>query len=425
MSVWRHIFRYAQRFTSFSQNANLFLLSGLLSGLGFSIAWLLLNFYLQSLKYDQTFIGLVNALPSLSLVIVGLPIGFSSDRIGRKSALLIGQLLGFGSLLGLALFGQASALILFSLLGGLASAFSWSNAAPFMMENSSDHDRTALFTAQQALFMLTGFFGNIFGGQLPALFGTLIDSPPEAVLALRLTLIVSATLTGLAVLPLLLLCPSNPALSHSASDDPASIAIAKQERAPLISDPALWIKLLLPTLLISLGAGQVMPFLNIYIEGKFHISFELLGALFAWTSLGTALAMLLQPLLAERVGKIQSVIIVQAASIPFLLILGFVPIFWLVAPALFIRNALMNMSNPIYSALCMELISSRERAAFSSANNIIWSLGWAIGPAFSGWWREQAGFTVGFNTVFTLMTALYVISILLLYVFFARGRAES
>ena len=39
---------------------------------------------------------------------------------------------------------------------------------------------------------------------------------------------------------------------------------------------------------VGLGAGATIPFLNVYIEGKFDVNYASLGNLFAWTSLATA-----------------------------------------------------------------------------------------------------------------------------------------
>ena len=85
-----------------------------------------------------------------------------------------------------------------------------------------------------------------------------------------------------------------------------------------------------PGFLISIGAGQVIPFLNLYIQRKFGLDLTALNAVFALTSLGTVLAILAQPRLARRFGQITSVVIVQGASIPFLVVLGFSPVLWTV-----------------------------------------------------------------------------------------------
>mgnify|MGYP002653909397 CR=1 FL=1 len=50
---------------------------------------------------------------------------------------------------------------------------------------------------------------------------------------------------------------------------------------------------MLPNILVGLGAGATIPFLNVFIEWKFNIDYASLGSLFAWTSLATAATALL------------------------------------------------------------------------------------------------------------------------------------
>lgn len=143
--------------------------------------------------------------------------------------------------------------------------------------------------------------------------------------------------------------------------------------------------------------------------------------LFAWSSLATGAASLIQPVIAARVGMVRSVIAVQAASLRFLVVLGYVPVFWLVAAATFVRTALMNMAGPAYAAFCMGQVGPEHRAMLSSVQTIGWSLGWATGSVWSGWLRQQIGFAAGFNVLFAAMIALYVSSVVRLYLFFVRG----
>jgi MFS family permease len=183
--------------------------------------------------------------------------------------------------------------------------------------------------------------------------------------------------------------------------------------------------LVLPGTLIGLGAGMNIPVLNLFVKTRFGINFSELGVVFALASIGTMIAILLQPTLAARVGRVRSTLLVQACSLPFLLIMGFVPIFPLVVLALVARGALMNMGNPIFSAFSMEQIPADERARFSSLTAMLWSLGWAAGSAFSGWWRALAGFDAGFNTTFALMTLCYAASLVLLWWWFDRPEAAA
>lgn len=411
---------YLSQFRGFSRNARLLLVTTFCMGLSMATSGLFLNFYLQSLGFGQQFIGLVNALPFAVLIAVGLPVGRLIDRRGPRWGLLVGTITGATGALGVALTGTPTGLLAFTALNGLGTAFGFISIAPFQMANSTEAERVALFSAQSALLTGTAFLGNLAGGRLPGLFALWLGAAPDALAPLRATMLAAAVLSAGAVLPMVVSGPA--AVPGSASQTSAAVVHPAHPRGRrrLLERPGLVARLLLPAFLISLGAGQVIPYLNLYISTKFGVRFEALGAVFALGALGTTLATLTQPVLAARVGKIRSVLLVQAASIPFLLILGYAPAFWMVTVALVVRTALMNMGNPVYQAFAQELIPPGERATYSSLSSVAWSLGWALGAAFSGWWRGLVGFASGFGTLFALMTVLYVASIGLMYGFFVR-----
>ena len=160
-----------------------------------------------------------------------------------------------------------------------------------------------------------------------------------------------------------------------------------------IRDRGRFAKLVFPGFLISIGAGQVIPFLNLFVQGKFGLDLTQLNAVFALTSLGTVLAILCQPWLARRFGQITSVVLVQGASIPFLVVLGFSPVLWTVITAMMVRNSLMNAGNPIFNAFAMEQVSPVERASLSAAMSVLWQIGWVIG----GTWYAVLQATLGFD----------------------------
>ncbi len=428
---------YIKRFRGFPREAKLFLLSVTLGSVGMSVGWLMLNFYLQSLGHSQSIIGAINAASWLTVAIVGIPIGIISDRVSRKAMLLLGTALAAVGALGVALSSAALPLIAFTALSGIGLAAIMTNTSPFLAEHSTAAQRTALFSLQAALSTATGFLGSLLGGYFPALVAGPLGLSPHDVLPLRITLGLVAVLQFVALIPLLLLRsdrlvaaevveealpsapvrPSEAPLGELPAAPPASQSFGRRLK---LQNPTLFFRLLAPTIFIGLGAGLIMPYLNIFVRGKFGISFEELGWLFALSSLMTAVGMLLQPLLAERIGKVRSVVLVQALSLPFLLLMGYAPYFSLVAVALLVRGMLMNMANPVYMAFCMEQLPRRERATFSGATEVIWSLTWAISSGASGWLRDQLGFQRGFNMEFALMALFYFISTAMLYAFFGR-----
>jgi hypothetical protein len=186
----------------------------------------------------------------------------------------------------------------------------------------------------------------------------------------------------------------------------------------VIGDRGLFVRLLLPGFLISVGAGQVIPFLNLFVQEKFGLDLASLNALFAVTSLGTVAAMLAQPRLARRFGQISSVVIVQAVSIPFLVVLGFSPILWTVVLAMVVRNSLMNAGNPIFSAFAMEQVTPRERATLSAAMAVLWQLGWVVGGAWYALLQAVLGFDAGYAVNFVTVISLYSIATILYWTWF-------
>ncbi len=169
----------------------------------------------------------------------------------------------------------------------------------------------------------------------------------------------------------------------------------------------------------------MIPFLNLFVRGKFGLNLAELNAVFALTSLGTTLAILLQPALASRVGKIGSVVIVQGASLPFLVILGFSPILWTVIGAMAIRNSLMNAGNPIFNAFAMEALRPADRATYSAAASLAWSLGWVIAGLWFSFLQSSLGFSAGFTVNFVTIIALYTTGTYLTWHWFHRHAAAG
>jgi MFS family permease len=145
------------------------------------------------------------------------------------------------------------------------------------------------------------------------------------------------------------------------------------------------------------------------------------NVVFAVTSLGTAIAILAQPALARRFGRIASIVLVQGASIPFLVVLGFSPVLWTVVIALTVRNSLMNAGNPIFDAFSMERVSPAERATLAAGMTLLWSLGWTIAPLYYSQLQATLGFTAGYAVDFITIIVLYTVSTALLWSWFHSG----
>jgi len=161
---------------------------------------------------------------------------------------------------------------------------------------------------------------------------------------------------------------------------------------------------------------QNVLFMNLFFKETFPISDKVLGVLFAMSSLVTGVATLASPLLADRWGRIRALVLTQLASIPFLLLIGFSGSLWVSSVAFWVRAALMNMGNPLYSAFAMEQVAERERATISGLMGMSWNIGWTIGPFVSGYMQTQP--EIGFQPIFVITCTLYVAAAVLARHFF-------
>jgi len=404
---------YAERLKSFRPNARLYLLNVILAGAAMGIFRLLFNFYVISLGYDEAFLGNLVATSSLTSLVVALPMGYLADRLGRKISLLLGGLGVAVAILAMVLWPSGTTFILMNVVIGMAQSLSAVTMGPFLMENSAEKERTYLFSFGAGLQMASVSVGSWLGGNLPSwMVGGGVVLPTDSH-AYGLALMVVTAGNALSLLPLFLL-----RLPRLAKNERSSFApIAYFSKHPFLLG-----KLILPILVTSIGAGLIMPFMNVFYRQVYSQSDETIGALFAWGSLAMGIGLMIAPPLADRIGKIQLVVITQAISIPFLALMGFSPWFALSAGAYYIRLALMNMSSPVYQTFVMEQVDPPSRAMVASLVSMSNSFGWAFSPTISGWIQVN----YGFGPAFVATIVLYVASIYLYWAYFWKNKpAES
>ncbi|MCD4738024.1 MAG: MFS transporter [Anaerolineae bacterium] len=403
--------RYFQNIRRFSRGVRLYLLVTLLQGIGWGIFQLFFNFYILSLGYQRDFLGFLISIPPLTALVVGVFAGYLSDLIGRKRAFILGGVISVLAQIIMLSSPSTGILIASSALRGMGMSIFSIAAAPFLMEQSSEQERIHLFSFNSGVMTMSIFLGNFVGGSLPLLVAGQLDVAPTSSAAYTGTLAVTTLLNFLALVPLLF-------LERDQSDD-------HQQTTPPFK--AVWehrqllTRLLLPSLIISLGAGMLIPFLNVFFRYRYQLPDDLIGSISGFGSLGMGIAIFLGPLLAEKWGKAKTVVITQGLSVPFLIILGFVSSLPLAILAFFMRASLMNLSGPVYQTMVMEKSDAETRSMTASFYSMIWNFGRALTPSISGPLQEA----YGFNPVFLITIVAYGLSVYLVYRWFVQSRPAT
>ncbi len=394
----------------FSPDARRYLWVSALQGTAQGVYQLFFNFYILSLGHQEGFLGFLISLPSITALFFVLRAGYISDQIGRRTTFLLGGILSGAAQLIMLLLPSPLMLILSGILRGFGMSLFGAATAPFLMENSTPSERTHLFSFNSGISTMSSFIGNFAGGSLPVLFALLLHTDARSSTAYGWSLAVTTILSLLALLPILKLRRDKPAANRKIVSPFAALQAHREEMT----------KLLLPSLIISMGAGLLIPFLNLFFRVRYDLSDSTIGILFGFGSLGMGLAILIAPILAERWGKAMTVVITQGLSIPFMIVMGFIYNFPLAILSFLMRMALMNLSGPVYLTMVMEETDESTRTPAASLYNMIWSMGRAISPSMSGPIQQA----YGFDPVFGLTIGSYAVSVYMVYWWFVKRHPQ-
>ncbi|MGB3479762.1 MAG: MFS transporter [bacterium] len=393
----RGITKYFENLGLFSRNARLFLMGTFFMGMGFSGFMLLFNLYLKALGFPEGRIGNIISVTTLGMVIMAIPASIAIRRFPIKKILLIATPIATLSYLVQVSTANYHLIITGGLFAGLTAVFSRVAAAPFFMRNSTPTERPYLFSMQFALALVAGIVGSLLAGYLP---GFIEKSNVVPYLAYRYTLFIFSGLVLAALIPYFMI-----------SEKP----VGKIERMKIHSW-RLILKLFLPGLVVGIGAGLSIPFLNLYFKNVFQTGTNYIGILYSGQQLLMITGLLIAPVIAEKIGKIKTVVVSQLVSIPFLVVLGLTTNLILAIIAFLIRAALMNMAQPLFTNFAMEKVKHDEQAFTNALLVIAWTAGWGASASVGGFLIERFSYTIPFLST----SVLYLISTVIIFAFFRK-----
>jgi MFS family permease len=403
---------YQAHIRLFGRNARLYLTSIVITGVAMGVFRLLFNFFVISRGFDEALLGNLVTTSSLTSLVLALPMGYLADMLGRKRSLMLSTVVTSLAVVLMVAVPQVFSLYAGNVLLGMAQGLAAVSMSPFLVENSGERERTYLFSFSAGMQMAAGSVGNWLGGLMPTWVGSRLAIDAMSSTAYGGSLLLISALAAVGMVPLaFMVMPKLTRLQRSVF---APVTYARLH-------PQLLGKLVFPMLITSLGAGMIMPFMNVFFRQQYGQPDPTIGALFAWGSLSMGIGLLVAPPLADRMGKIQFVVITQALSIPFLILLGFAPWFWLSTVAYLVRVALMNMSGPIYQSFVMERVEGSARATVASLVSMAWNFGWAFSPTISGLLQVR----YGFGPSFMVTIVLYSVSTLMYWAFFWRAARSA
>lgn len=410
---------------SYNRNVKFFLLANIFIQIGLGAFMVMYNLYIRELGMPETVNGKVISMTALATAVMLVPAGFLSDKFGRKWMITGGAVITVATLFWRSATVMEEPIIFVSSLTGVFMAFVQVSGIPFLAENSAPSERVKLFSIQFALITVSQVIGSLAGGLLAD--GLQLFFNMGAVDAIRWSLYVGAGVFALGLPPLFALKDKPPIPVQVRETTQKEIKATPEEMrdTSFKKNFILILHFSFAGLLIGIGSGLVVPYLNLYFANRFSASNSYIGLILSLGSAMTAVAVLIGPILVKKVGKVKALILFQLLSIPFLLLTGFTNSLMLASLGFLLRQALMNAGNPIQSAVAMELVSDKYRGLANSMNQTVFQLGWASTAAIATGLVVARGFYWGYAIAFSITAALYVISSIYYYVVIGKQKLSE
>jgi MFS family permease len=338
----------------------------------------LLPAYLLSIGLGTLEVGIVSTATMLGSALATLAVGawgyrFAGGRLLRGAALLMAATgLGFA---GLSSFWP---LLVVALVGTLnPSSGDVSVFLPLeharLAAAAQGHARTSLFARYSLLGALCAALGALAAAVPDWLVRHSHVARPDA---LRGMFAVYAAI-GLAVFWLYRKLPDHAGV-HEAGSAPVAPAPLGPSRRVVVRLAALF------SVDAFAGGLMVNALMSLWLLERFGFSLTQAGVFFFWTGLLGAASQLAAPVVARRIGLLNTMVFTHLPANVCLVLAALAPSLPIALGLLLVRSALSSMDVPTRTAYVMAVVTPPERSAAASFTAVPRSLAAAISPTLSG-----------------------------------------
>ena len=336
---------------------------------------ILLPAYLLAIGLGTLEVGVIATATMLGSAFATVAVGawghrFRSSRLLRGAALLM-ALTGVG----FAAFSSLWPLLVVAFVGTLnPSSGDVSVFLPLeharLAGAARGHARTVLF----ARYSLLGAVSAALGALAAAVPAWLVGLGVSTIAALRAMFVLYAVV-GVIVW---LIYRRQPLAAADAEPDASPPAPLGPSRAVVVRLAALF------SVDAFAGGLVVNSLMALWLLERFGLSLAQAGAFFFWAGLLSAVSQLAAPMVARRIGLLNTMVFTHIPANVCLVLAAWAPSLPVALALLFIRSALSQMDVPTRTAYVMAVVTPAERPAAASFTAVPRSLAGALSPTLSG-----------------------------------------
>ncbi len=184
-------------------------------------------------------------------------------------------------------------------------------------------------------------------------------------------------------------------------------------------DYSLIFKVMVPTLLIAIGAGLTIPFISLFffkIHGVDSDQFSLIGSV---ALIVVFASVVFVPAIKQKMGYKRAIPTTQSMAILMLIGLATTEMYQLSPWAVYIailcyilRQPLMNLAGPMTSDLTMKYVGKKNQEIVSALIAAIWNGSWFVSAGVFEYLRES---NIAYMHIFLITAGLYMIGVIWYY----------
>jgi MFS family permease len=383
----------------------------------FGASDLLFNLYLTRLGYREDFIGLVNAITQLVWAGAAATAGALAQRWTARRVLIYGALIFALGYAGRGVVTAPWLIILTFSVGCIGGGWVFAIGMAYIAEYTTTAKRLGAIALYTMASSLSTTLGSIGGGWLPGLFTRISGGQESGAGAIRVTLLLSAGIMFLSVLPLLGVGPPPAEPDDLSALPPEPLASAPRpqpRRTPMQQTRRDMYVYFSFAFILAGGVAMVVPFYNVYLSRHGFGTGEI-GLVYGFGGICGALFGLAVPAFGARVGVARGAGILRAFPGLLFCALIFASPAWLAAVAHIGRRGCFDASYALESNFASRLFPARMRAHIFAWREAVLSLGIAVLSPVGGVLIVHFGYRAAF-AVFVAATAVILVMFLCYFV---------
>jgi len=362
--------------------------------------FLILNIYLAKQGFSDPEIANFISYRFLAVMLLAFPLGFYIKGKPLKPFFMLGSL-GVPLVAIFLVVAVQNAwfeyLPLLFILWGIVFTLFQVSSLPYVMRNTAIHNQSHAISLNYA----THSFGTILSGIIIFGFGQFMKEIDEGIILLFIAFIGFFGVYYLLKMKVDVVVPVKKGLQWKSYDW------------------ALLLKAIIPTLIIAVGAGLTIPFINLFFFHNFQVDSTGFAVIGGVASVLVAILALLVPNVKNKLGFKKGITYTQTTAVIALIALAttefFTHYWWgfpLAVLCFWIRTPLMNMAAPMTSELTMNYVGKKNQEMLSAIMAAIWSGSWFFSSQI---FRFLKGEGLPYAYIFYITAALYGFGVFMYY----------